>query len=81
MVYDRDLKWSVRASWGLLALNGGGALHSLWRRDWFTTAAYVIWICNIFMWRGMLKNSQRTRDMGRLTDAAILKVLELPRVE
>ena len=76
MNYDRDLKLMLRVTWVLLALNAAGAILAGFRRDWFGAGAYVIWIVNICFWREMMKSSQRTRDVARVTDAAVLKVLE-----
>jgi hypothetical protein len=75
MVYDRDLKWFVRISWLLLAANVGMGGVAAWRHEWIGSAACVIWALNVWFWQGMIKTSQQTRNMTRLTDAAVLKVL------
>ena len=71
MVYDRDLKWFQRANWAVLVLNGGGAIQSALRHEWWVAGAYLVWCGNIWMWREMMKSSQRTRDAMRLISAAV----------
>ena len=44
MVYDRDLKWMLRANWAVLVLNGGGAIESALRHSWFVAGAYLVWV-------------------------------------
>jgi arginine exporter protein ArgO len=76
MSYDRDLRWMVRAAWGLLALNGGLAIERAFHRDWGTMVAYLIWFVNVCFWLRLMKTQQRTRDLMRLHEAAFRKVLE-----
>ena len=76
MVYDRDLKWMVRAVWGLLALHGWLAIERAFHRDWGTMVAYLIWFGNLCFWLRLMKTQQHTRDLMRLHEAAFLKVLE-----
>lgn len=76
MRYDRDMKWMVRAAWGLLALNGGLGIERALRHDWATMVAYLIWFTNVCFWLRIMKSQQRTRDLIRLHEAAFMKVLE-----
>jgi hypothetical protein len=76
MVYDRDVRWMVRAIWALLALNGGLGIERAFHHDWGTMIAYLIWLGNLRLWLRLMKTQQRTRDLMRLHEAAFMKVLE-----
>lgn len=73
---DRELKWLYRALWALLAFNGVLAIDRAWHREWATMVAYLIWFANLcFCWR-LMKAQERTRDLMRLHEAAVMRFLE-----
>lgn len=76
MAYDRDMKWIHRVLWLLLAVNGGLGIERALRHDWATMIAYLIWFANLCYWRQLMKVQQRTRDLMRLHEAALMKVLD-----
>ena len=75
MVYDRDLKWIQRVVWLLLLINLGSAVAHVIRHDWVHCFAFLVWTFNVWTWRRINQSAQRTRNMARLTDAAVSKVL------
>jgi hypothetical protein len=76
MVYDREIKWMVRAVWALLALNGGLGIERAWHRDWATMIAYLIWFLNLCFWLRLMQRQKRMRDLMRLHETAFMKLLE-----
>ena len=75
MIYDRDLKWISWAILVLLSFNLGGAIGNAFRHNWLNSVSFLIWFANIWIWRGIIRAQQRTRDAARLTDAVVLQVL------
>lgn len=74
---DREMKWLYRVFWLLVACNAGLAIERAWHHDWAAMVAQVIWFANLLFWRRMMKAQERTRDMMRLHDAAVMRVLEI----
>ena len=75
MKYDRDLKWTQYVIWVLLGINVGGAIVTAFRHEWLASATFLIWALNISVSLRANRNLQRTRDMTRVSDAAVLRIL------
>jgi hypothetical protein len=79
MIYDNDLKWQRRTCLAVLALNAGTGVVYAFRHEWTLVIAFLVWCVNILLWTRSVDQTQRTRDIARLSDAAVLKVLNADR--
>ena len=71
MKYDYDLRWNRIGAIGFLLLNLGVAGWNGYYGSWNVTVAALIWAGNCWMWLGMIRGSQRTRDQARIIEAGL----------
>jgi len=74
--YDVDIRWMLRAIYGLMVINLCALVVGLIERQWIPTITAAIWIVNNWVWLGTMHTQQRTRDESRIHAAGILTSLE-----
>jgi hypothetical protein len=72
---DRDIRQMRRVIFAMIAMN---LINSVWfgyLRHWVDCIASVMWTLNFWVMLRSLRAQQKSRDLGRETDAAIMRVL------
>jgi hypothetical protein len=75
MRFDDDLKWARLAARGFLVVNLVIAAVNAYGRNWFDALGCLIWAGNCGVWLLHVRAQQRTRDQGRILEAAVLGTL------
>jgi hypothetical protein len=75
-MYDRDLRNIRRSICVLLVLTLSVAIVNALRHDWINFAGSGFWALCCCLWRKIITAQQRTRDIGRVIEAAVRDDIE-----